>query len=718
MKRTLILVPASIVVVAGVVAALWALGSASGERAKFSSLEVAPAQADVFFAVNTDPTSPQWLAVNDSLDSLNAKDPIREAIDEALADVNLEWDRDIAPVAGDEAFFSVPDITAIENDGGWTAGVLLSDPEHAQEVFQQLRERNDSPPMTQEDYNGVAIWTTDIEGESSALGGPAPAFMQVTPTPTPDDSTETPRPSETPRPDCIQISVDEFGQETEEPCDEPIDGFFTPVFDCGGFGYNPDGTPNEEAFGGEPCESDAQYCLWWGFVPTGDDAEPYTTEPCAGTSSFCGNYGLLPTETPSANGLPCGDNFDFWFQEPVFEDDPIFDDGEYDIFEDDGDILADSTPSTTAIAFVDNVMALGGSADDVKSVIDVVQGRADSAVTNERLQEFRAEQKEDFLVWGYVDLADVWAAAEDSLSSPTYGEVDTKELFDQMRSTYDRVGFSVSSFSDGFGFDLTVVHSDDFDQDNAFEPGTPYDPAIAEVLPDDTLFYLSMFDLYNQSWLPAKEQWEDLDLGEDGSIQDILDDVEDETGIDLESDVFALLTGEIAIAGNVKDGETSLFGIADVADTAKARETIEELEAYLEGEDILEVDVDGDIHVWQGDEPEDEAAWYIDNGRVVAGFPAESVQDLADSEGGRLADNPDWQRTLDLLPDDKTFVGFLSIARILEEYGQSETGDQFEDATDGKVTLDDLTVIRSLGMSGTSSENGFGVHFVLFMKDE
>ena len=79
-----------ITVVAG---ALWMLGSASGERAKFSSLEIAPQNADVFVAINTDPTSPQWLAVNDSLGAINAKDPIRRAIDEALTEVNLELGR-------------------------------------------------------------------------------------------------------------------------------------------------------------------------------------------------------------------------------------------------------------------------------------------------------------------------------------------------------------------------------------------------------------------------------------------------------------------------------------------------------------------------------------------------------------------------------------------------------------------------------------------------
>ncbi|MEK7248322.1 MAG: DUF3352 domain-containing protein, partial [Chloroflexota bacterium] len=505
MKRTILLAPASILIIGGVVGALWVMGSASGERARFSSLEAAPKQADVFFAVNTDPTSPQWLAVNNSLDNLNAKDPIRKAIDEALADVNLEWDRDIAPVAGDEAFFSIPDISDAGPDGGWDAGVLLNDPGHAQEVFTQLRQRDDSPPMTEEEYNGVAIFTTELSTPLDlGTGGSAS--------------------------DCIRIvGSSDSPTTTTEPCEDGGDNFFAyePFFDCGGFGFRADGTPDENAYGGEPCETDAQYCLWHGFVPTGDESAPYETTACEGASSYCGAYGLFPTETPAPDGLPCGDDFDYLFEEQSFGDDPIFD-------------TTESTPSTTAIAFVDNVLALGGSADDVKAVIDVVQGRAESAESNERLQEFRAHQKEDFLVWGYADLADVWSEAEDTFDSSGYSSgVGTRALFDQMRTTYDRVGFSLSSLTEGFAFDLTVVHSPDFDETMAYEPTKAYDPAIAEILPADTMFYLSAFDIYNQSWLPGKAQWEDLDFGEDGSFDDIVDRIRRETAIDLERDVFA-----------------------------------------------------------------------------------------------------------------------------------------------------------------------------------
>ncbi len=709
MNRALLLIPASVVVIAGIVGALWALGSASGERAKFSSLEVAPAQADVFFALNTDPTSPQWLAVNDSLDSINAKDPIREAIDDALAEVSLEWDRDIAPVAGDEAFLSIPDITEVGSQGGWTAGVLLNDPDHAREVFDDLRERDDSPPLREEEYNGVTIWVTNVDGQTSVLQGTEPAFQLATPTPAP---------------------AGEIPTETPRPADEPFDGFFEPFFDCGGFGYNADGSPNEDAFGGEPCETDADYCLWWGFVPTGDDEQPYTTEPCVGTSSFCGNYGFEPAVTPSPDGLPCGDDFDFWFEEPAF-DDNYFDPGDDPIFEyndenfPEGEDIFDvnPTPDLTAIAFVDNVMALGGSVDDVKAVIDVVQGRADSALANERLQEFREQQKGDFLVWGYVDLVDVWAEVEREAPPGFSTDVDTDEIFQQLRDTYDRVGFSVSSFSDGFAMDFTVVHSADFDPEKAFEPTKSFDPAIAEILPEDTMFYFSGYDVYNQSWLPGKAQWEDLGLGDDGSINDVLEEIEDETGVDIESEVFALLTGEIAVAGNVTDfddPEWSGFAIADVNDEETALGTLGKFEEYLEGQEVLRAETEDGVHTWVGDSADDQAAWYIKDGRFVIGLPINAVKDLnAPASSTSLADTDDWQSTMDALPGDKTFVSYLSIARILEEIQNTEDAeDTFESFTSGELTLADLEPIRALGMSGSASENGFGVHLVLFMRDE
>ena len=290
-----------------------------------------------------------------------------------------------------------------------------------------------------------------------------------------------------------------------------------------------------------------------------------------------------------------------------------------------------------------------------------------------------------------------------------------------MRTTYDRVGFSLSSLTEGFALDLTVVHSPDFDETMAYEPTKAYDPAIAEILPADTMFYLSVFDIYNQSWLPGKGQWEDLDLGEDGSIDDILGRIRDETGVDLDSDVFALLTGELAVAGNVTnfdDPDVSAFGIADVNNDGAARDTMRRFEDFLTGEDMITADTDGDAHIWTSVEDGETVAWKVKNGRLIAGFPDDAIDDIGDGTGPSLADTDDWKRTIELLPQDKTFFGYLSITRILEEIRKTDGAeDTFDESTGGDVTLDDLEPIRSIGMSGTSREDGFGVHFVLFMKD-
>ena len=245
MTKAIVALPvvASALIVGIVITLLWMAGSVSGERAKFSSLEIAPKDADVFVAINTDPTSPQWLAVNDSLEAINTKDRLRRLIDEALAEINLDWEEDILPVAGDEAFFSVPDISKVE-DGGFVAGFRLRDTAGAQEVFNSLRQRaeDEGEEFEEEEYEGVTIYYTK---DSSSFAN-------------------------------------------------------------------------------------------------SDDA---------------------------------------------------------------------------AVALFGDVLAVGASPDDVKGIIDVVQGRAPSAEENERLQEFREIQKEEFLVWGYADLGSMWDTLEESLAA-------------------------------------------------------------------------------------------------------------------------------------------------------------------------------------------------------------------------------------------------------------------------------------------------------------
>ncbi|HUF52707.1 MAG TPA: DUF3352 domain-containing protein [Dehalococcoidia bacterium] len=880
----------SVLLVGALVTAFWMIGSASGERDRFSSLEIAPAEADVYFAINTDPTSPQWLAVNDSLDDIGAKDPIREAIDEALAEVNLDWEEDIVGIAGDEAYFSVPDVSKVSDGGGWVAGFRLRDEGGARDVFEKLRalaEEEDGEEFLEEEYEGVTIFYT-------------------------------------------------------EPTDVDGSGFFDD--------------------GGTSAEDDLFFdCLF------SDDAE---------SRAECAPLLECPWYTDDTADDTDYEDADGNFVPDACETGPFFEgDGFFGGFEDDGGDFGDSFDVSTggAVAIFDNVLVIAAVPDDVKSVVDVVQGRVPSAETNERLQEFRAAQEDDFLMWGYVDMSPVWDMLEEGgfatgfgseggfgeepffpeedpevdapqpddfiirsfdseisfdeyglivretitvdfgdtekhgiyrdipdhlpydeeseeliftfpyevlqdgepaeweelytgdgtrykighpdvtisgqhvyeieysvgggvrpvadgtyevywpvtgmwnvpiesvtarLTPPEGGEVldadcslsgeagpggfgcgvefgpgtavingdlqaqnginlvatvsgdlpfvepflvpvefgsgfgdgdgvlDDELEFDpfagvypgqaveQLRGMIDRMGFSVSSFDDGFSLDFTVLQAPDYEAAYEWEPSGAFDPHFANSVPEDTMFFLAMNTFYQQGYTQFREQLEGLSEEQREGYETLIEMIEDEIGINIETDLLALLTGETAIAGNLSgfDAETpdvEVVGLADIEDDAAMTETLQKLGAYLEEQGLIEADESGEVNLWKpfGAAESDAIGWSVEDGVAAIGYPWQLAGEREEPSDS-LADTQDWQRTLALLPDDGVFVGYLSIARILEEVRSVPDAEaSFEESTDGELTLNDLEPIRALGYSATIRENGFGYHLVLFMED-
>jgi len=546
--RVILPATAALTLVVAIVIALWMVGSASGEREKFSSLEFAPRDAEVFLAVNTDPTSLQWLAVAGALDDLNAKDPVRREIDEALAEFDMEWDRDITPVAGDEAFFSMPDI---DDSDTWTAGILIRDSKKAKETFDALNE--DEVTLEEEEYEGVTVYI-----ERSSFGS--------------------------------------FGSDVEIP--------------------------------------------------------------------------------------------------------------------------------GTAIAFMDELIVLGSSSDEAKAVIDVVQGRAESAGENERLKEFRSYQEGDFLVWGYADLASVWDSLADGYGdlgsfTDTAG-VDPDEVVDEIGGLYDRVGFSVSSMNDGFAFDFIALHAPDYEPDDSFVPAEAYDPRLAEMLPASTMFYASVFDVYGQMWEPIKAELGDTALADDMTLDDFLEEIESEIGIDIEADFLALLTGELALAGDLSDFDSDvpdfeIFMLADVESGDTAEDTLVRLGDYLAGEDIILAPRDsGDVTIWELEG--ERIAWGVRDDRLIVGYPDDAVESAIGIDGGSLADSEDWKRTLELLPVDTVVVGYLSLVRILEEVQRIDgVEEDFRKATDGDLELADLEPVRSLGFGARDLDGGTHFRVLIYM---
>lgn len=559
-KRLIVPIIISVVVLSVVTGALWALGSSSGGRERFSSLELAPRDAALYVAINTEPTSSQWLAVNDVLETLNAKDPIRKAIDEALADFDLEFERDILPLAGDEAYFAITDVTSLENSEGFVLGFQLRDARRAEEILLDIAEQ-EGTEYKREEYEGVTIYK--------------------------------------------ELGID-------------------------------------------------------------------------------------------------------------LDDDQL------------GDVAASDA---ALLSFVGKVPVIGASRGDIEAGIDVIAGRSPGADENQRLQEVRQRQKDDFLVWGYADVQSVVDDLESYINEnnlTALEDFDSEQLFDALCSSTDRVSFVVTSKSDGFVVDLSVMQPPDADRPpgygvRAFESG------FAGEVPADTMALFAGYDLYNGAWLPLIETLEETaPASQQDMIQDGIDSVEEELGIDLEDDLFSLLTGEYAMAFNASrfgsdEPEFDILALLEVNDTAKMRNTMTKFEDFLEDGEIARVGASGreGVRIWSANEgiPED-IAWALRGDDLSIGYPESSVTGFLDGSAESLADTADWKRTQELLPDDSTSVFYISLARIIEEIRQIEdAGRNFEESTDGELTLDDLTPIRSIAMVTTAQEGGYGVHLAVLIKD-
>jgi len=544
----------SLPVIAAVVAALWVLGSSSGQRDKFSSLEIAPHDVDLYMAINTDPASSQWLAVNGVLDTVNATNPILDAIDKALEEFDLEWERDFVPLAGDEGFFAVTDLDALENGGGWVMAFQLRDTGRAEEIFLDIAAQS-------EEDNGEVLREEEYEGETV-----------------------------------------------------------------------------------------------------------------------------------------------YYFESAFVE----------------------AAPSGGALAFVEDVSIIGFSRDDVEGVIDVVQGRADSAGNNERLQEMRRRQGDDFLLWAYTDLGRLWDFVEETVKNEPDAPFDAAELLAKARGQADRMSVAVSARRDAFVLDASVLRAPDAEEEQSL--ARVFDSRFAGTVPVDTMFFAAGYDLFNGTYVPLRDAISEtpIESADQQTVEEAINDLEQEIGLNFEEDLLGLLTGEFAVAFNASDFDAEVPGfdmlaLFDVSDPERMERSMLKLGDYFEGQELLAMRSSGreGVYAWEPYEGGGDAvAWTVSAGRLAIGFPESGVEKFLEGARPSLADSADWQGTMDLLPDDKASVVYVSISRLLEEVRRTEGAeDGLRDATDGDLTFDDLMRIRSVGMATTSLEGGQAFSIAVLVRE-
>jgi len=158
----------------------------------------------------------------------------------------------------------------------------------------------------------------------------------------------------------------------------------------------------------------------------------------------------------------------------------------------------------------------------------------------------------------------------------------------------------------------------------------------------------------------------------------------------------------------------------DVADADRAQQSLGTLGEYLEGQDVVEIDKEEPIQQWtiQGSDAAEVVGVTVSGDSLIAGYPDSVAKDAVARFDESLSETSDWKRTVGLLPSDTTSVGFVSVSRILEEVRKMDNAERsFEEATNGELTLEDLTRVRSVGYATTAFEGGYGARVVVLITD-
>jgi hypothetical protein len=375
-----------------------------------------------------------------------------------------------------------------------------------------------------------------------------------------------------------------------------------------------------------------------------------------------------------------------------------------------------STRDFGAIAFPGELAVLGLSRDDVKGVIDVIQGRSPSIAQNSRFQEMRARQKDDFLFWGYADLVPFWKTLEDSTASMFSGSTpQTAAALKEARDSADRFAFSFSAQGQGLVVDAQVLRTPGAPPDPTRRLSQQLDPALARLVPSDTILLIAGANAHDQLFSSIQKA-----AANDRDFDRTLKQLENDIGFHLDSDLFALMTGEYGLAANFgEDGGPagfSILGLFNIADATKVSRSLDLLGRYLSreaGVTATQADRNGVRRLSADGET---IAWKATDKTLVAGYPDAAVQNFASPVAGKtLADTADWKHAMTALPSEKSYVAYLNLARLLQEADDAGALDTQAGPRGLNFSPQDLRPIRSFAMSGSSLPDGQRLRMVLLM---
>jgi hypothetical protein len=285
--------------------------------------------------------------------------------------------------------------------------------------------------------------------------------------------------------------------------------------------------------------------------------------------------------------------------------------------------------------------------------------------------------------WGYLDTEPI---VKELRSDRDFRGVDPSEVF-----TRQLIGFGLSPMEGGTRLDM-YSYSPDAQEAPPAKPDALAGDKLLDVTPQDAIFLYSGEDL-SAWWKHTRERMSkvmqsaaraDEDDPEGEEPGDMFAEVERETGINLDRDVFGPYTGDFGVTmlpplreGSLAEGLAMLL---ETPDPAAARQSLEKLRGVVDptGERLRPERLNGAeaYLVSELSEEDGTRAGYMFGDGYVAVSPSERTLERLASGGPSLAQSPRFQRAAAALTRRKSALAYVDVQAVLDVVYRDRPGDR------------------------------------------
>jgi hypothetical protein len=347
---------------------------------------------------------------------------------------------------------------------------------------------------------------------------------------------------------------------------------------------------------------------------------------------------------------------------------------------------ADSRPGLAAGRAGDFIIA-GVSQADVTEIIDVIDGATDSLADSAEAQQVATGLPADALSFTFVDGAAILGALDERTQHKLQAMTSPAEQAVWQAQT----GLATSAVEAGFRIDAVVVPGETGDLGSAAIANDPAIVAAAERVPAGTFLYQAgvvpedafadaayMLSLAVNGAMSGQDELQAGGINQLPGEEEIEEEIATATatlGFDPRSELFDLLGGEFIAFSSFPSLDMNGFGPDAVAavmtsdpDTlaATAGKIAAAIERSKSGVDVSSRDVDGNT-IYVVSDPKMPAAPSLEfgvvNNQVVVGTGG-GIEDLVSEPSASLADDPQYQAVMDVLPSEYYQVSYIDFGQL------------------------------------------------------